>query len=64
MCYDEFRKLVMDTGVEKELNERDMALCFNLSMVTQLDELDSYRMFEMSYVEYLEGFARLADKIS
>lgn len=64
MCTEELRKLIFDCGVDKEITERDIALIFNLSMMTQVDELTSYRIFEMSFVEYLEVLGRLADKIS
>ena len=42
----------------------DIPLCFNLSMMTQIDEVDSERVSEMSFVEFLEAFAHLADLVS
>jgi hypothetical protein len=33
-------------------------------MMTQVDELITTKIFEMSFVEYLEAIARLADIIS
>jgi hypothetical protein len=64
MCVDELRKLIFDSGIEKEIPERDIPIIFNLSMMTQVDELTSERIFEMSYVEYLECLCRLADRVS
>lgn len=64
MCLAELRKLIYDCNIDKEITERDISLIFNLSMQTQVDELRSSRIFEMSYVEYLECIGRLADKVS
>jgi hypothetical protein len=50
--------------VEKELTEREIANIFNVSIMTQVDELYTGRIFEMNYVEYLEVLGRLADKVS
>ena len=44
--------------------ERDSNLAFNLAMMTQFDELGSDRIFQMSFVEFLEAVGRMADKAS
>lgn len=44
--------------------ERDSNLAYNLSMMTQFDELNSDRIFQMSFVEFLEAIARMAEKAS
>ncbi|CAD8053199.1 unnamed protein product [Paramecium primaurelia] len=36
---------------------------FNKAMMTQIDELNSDRIFQMSFVEFLEAFARIAEDI-
>ena len=64
MSLDEYRLLIKRAGLEKEIVDRDINLTFNISIQTQVDELDSTRCFEMHYVEYLESICRLADKVS
>ena len=39
-------------------------MAFNLSMMVQIDELNSDRMFQMSFVEFLEALARMAEAVS
>ena len=46
------------------IKERNIRMCYNLSMQTQVNELTSTRIFEMSYIEYLEALARQANDIS
>eukprot|EP00828_Plagiopyla_frontata_P014007 TRINITY_DN18494_c0_g1_i1.p1 TRINITY_DN18494_c0_g1~~TRINITY_DN18494_c0_g1_i1.p1 ORF type:complete len:159 (-),score=23.08 TRINITY_DN18494_c0_g1_i1:38-514(-) len=48
-----------DTFGEKQLN-----LSFNLSMMIQPDELKQDRLFQMSFVEFLESLARMAEPLS
>jgi hypothetical protein len=64
MSQGEMKGLIMDSGISKDITERDIGLCFSLSMMTQVDELKANRVWEMSFVEYLELLGRLADKIS
>lgn len=64
MCLEELRALIFNTKIEDKINERDIPLIFNLSMMTQVDELITSRIFEMSFVEYLEAIARLANIVS
>ena len=44
--------------------DRDIPLIFNLSMMTQVDELKSKRIFEMKFVEFLESIGRVANYCS
>lgn len=44
--------------------ERDVNLAFNTAMMTQMDELNSEKFFRMTFVEFLEALARIADKMS
>eukprot|EP01017_Pseudomicrothorax_dubius_P005020 TRINITY_DN11162_c0_g1_i1.p1 TRINITY_DN11162_c0_g1~~TRINITY_DN11162_c0_g1_i1.p1 ORF type:complete len:422 (+),score=86.12 TRINITY_DN11162_c0_g1_i1:71-1267(+) len=64
MCLDELHTLANHAGLisEDSMVERDVDVIFNLSMMTQVDELYQNRHFEMSFVEFLEAFARIADK--
>jgi len=65
MSLDEFKSLADEGGLlesDSKLAERDISVCYASSMMTQIDELNKGRIMEMSFVEFLEGFARLADK--
>lgn len=50
-------ELINDKFVEREVN-----LAYNLSMITQVDELESDRIFQMTLIEFLEAVARISDK--
>ena len=65
MSLEEFNNLVsaMDL-VTDGLGERDATLYYSLGMMTQVDELSNDRIFQMQYIEFLEAFARAADKFS
>ena len=64
MCLDE----LMEIGKKSELfldemfQEVDVYLSFNLSMMTQVDELEESRFVKMSQLEFYEAIARMADK--
>jgi hypothetical protein len=64
MCLDEFKAFVAAFGIDGHMTGLDIPLCFNVSMMTQIDEVDSERVSEMSFVEFLEAFAHLADMVS
>lgn len=64
MSLEELRQFIFNIEIDTKLNERDIPLIFNLSMMTQVDELMGSRIFEMSFVEYLEAIARLANLVS
>eukprot|EP01017_Pseudomicrothorax_dubius_P048326 TRINITY_DN8770_c0_g2_i1.p1 TRINITY_DN8770_c0_g2~~TRINITY_DN8770_c0_g2_i1.p1 ORF type:complete len:229 (-),score=33.00 TRINITY_DN8770_c0_g2_i1:93-779(-) len=63
---DLFRNLVSDIGLleDESIVDRDLPIIFNLAMMTQVDEVNSSSHLEMSFVEFLELLARLAEKIS
>ena len=64
MSLEELRKIIFESEIDKEITERDISIIFNCSMMTQPDEMTSYRIFEMSYTEFIEIIGRLADKVS
>ena len=39
-------------------------IAFNSSMMTQIDELSSDRIFQMSQLEFYEAIARIAEEVS
>lgn len=65
MCLEEFNKLVSEAGMLTDnCGERDATLAFNLSMMNQVDELNSDRVYQMQFVEFLEALARITEKYS
>jgi len=64
MALEEFRAFVMDFGLEEFMISAEIPECYNEAMMTQIDEVDSERCAEMSFVEFLEAFARIADHVS
>jgi len=64
-CLEEMNKLATDANLFSDnLVERDIVVFFNLSMMTQVDELNSDKIFQMNFVEFLEIVARIADTYS
>mmetsp|Transcript_17185 Transcript_17185/g.15185 ORF Transcript_17185/g.15185 Transcript_17185/m.15185 type:complete len:285 (+) Transcript_17185:579-1433(+) len=62
MCSDEFLRLFSDAGVQSDLfGAKEIGIIFNLSMMTQVDELNSDRFYRMTFDEFIEGVARVAD---
>lgn len=65
MTCEEFENFINDTGLCNDLfSQRELATCFNLSMMTQVDELNKDRHLKATYIEYLEAVARVVDKAS
>jgi len=65
MCLEEFQKLVGDAGMYSDkCGERDALLSYNYAMMTQVDELNSDRIFQMSFLEFLEAISRIIDLAS
>lgn len=65
MTVDEFVKLVTEGGFVNDLFvSRDTSLCFNLAMMTQINEIESERHQRATFIEFLEAFARVAERAS
>ncbi len=47
-----------------QCGERDALLSYRYAMMTQIDELNSNRIFQMSFIEFLEAIARICDLFS
>jgi len=54
---DEFIVMISDTGVLKNdtIGIGDLGSLFNISMMTQVDELNFQRHMEMSLIEFIEA---------
>jgi len=61
----DYDKFLRDVGVVNVyITEREPLLFFNLAMMTQIDELSSNRHLRMTFVEFLDVFARIADRLT
>ncbi|KRW99368.1 hypothetical protein PPERSA_02480 [Pseudocohnilembus persalinus] len=66
MCLDELQNICIQMGLDEldHWSSSEHLFSFNLSMMTQVDELCSDRIFQMSLVEFYEAIGRLAEKAS
>jgi hypothetical protein len=63
MSLDEFKKLCKDLDLfSEQFVERDPDIFFCMSMQTVIDEIYTTRGQEMMFIEFMEAFARTADK--
>lgn len=64
MSLNEFIDLVTSSGVvDDNFGAREIGTIFNLSMMTQVDEIKKERHCRMSFVEFLEAMCRVADRV-
>ena len=63
MILEEFDSLCKAI-VDEEFPARDIALTFNYSIRTQVNEIESERIYNMFFPEFLEGFCRVVDQFS
>ncbi|EGR30607.1 leucine rich repeat protein, partial [Ichthyophthirius multifiliis] len=60
----QFRKICIDCNfINDQFIEREVNLIFNLSMITQVDEINCDKHFQMCFQEFIEAISRLADRI-
>ncbi len=65
MSLDEFNEMISNTGIlDESFGTREINPIFNLSMMTQKNELDFDRHMNMQPVEMLEAIGRVADKLN
>lgn len=63
MCVEEFHDLFKHANLyDENFVERDVLLAFNYAMMTQIDEISNDRIFQMTFVEFLEALSRCAEK--
>jgi hypothetical protein len=64
MSLEEFTDMITNSGVITEtFGSREISPLFNLSMMTQKNELDFDRHYNMLLVEMIEAISRVADKL-
>ncbi|CDW74199.1 UNKNOWN [Stylonychia lemnae] len=62
--YEEFIDMITHSGVVSEtFGSREIGIIFNLSMMTQIDELQSERYLNMYMLEFQEAIARVAERV-
>ena len=65
MSLDEFVEMVTTSGVvDDSFGSREIGPLFNLSMMTQKNELDFDRHLNMTMPEFIEAIGRVADKLT
>ena len=64
MCLEEFNDIILKANMLNEnFTAREIAIAFNLAMMTQVQELDTDRQYQMIFIEFLEAISRVADMI-
>lgn len=59
----EFVNLIQTAGVVTEnFGSKEIGPLFNISMMTNVDEIFSERHMQMKVIEFVEAIARIADK--
>ena len=54
----------MEKIVDKDFIVRDIPKLFNLSIKTQINEIDNDKHIQMTFIEFLEAICRVIDKLS
>jgi hypothetical protein len=61
---NEFIELVTNSKVvDDNFGAREIGILFNLSMMTQVDEIVKGRHIKMNFTEFLEAIARVAERV-
>ena len=64
MSLEEFTEIVMKAEVlNDKFTAREIGVAFNLAMMTQVQELDTDRQYQMVFIEFLEAISRVCDMI-
>ncbi|KAL4468591.1 hypothetical protein ABPG74_005094 [Tetrahymena malaccensis] len=48
--------------IDESFTEKDVSATFNLSIMTQIDEINNDKFLNMGFIEFVEGLARIAEK--
>ena len=65
MSLEEFTQMVTDSNViDENFGAREVGMLFSVSMMTQVNELDSDRHLHMQFPEFIDAIARLAEKLA
>jgi hypothetical protein len=62
MSVTEFMEVFQDTGVfNVDFGSKQLPGFYAVSMMTQVDEIDSDRHMNMTFAEFIEAFARVCE---
>ena len=65
MSLEEFVQMLQDARlIDENFGNREAGPLFNVSMMTNRKELETEKHLNMTFVEFLEALARVADKFS
>ena len=65
MSLDEFTQMINDGRVvDENFGARDIGIMYNLSMYTQVDEIEDDRHMKMYLDEFMDALGRVADRLS
>ncbi len=60
---DEFTDMIADIGlVDDSFGAREISALYNLSIMTQVNEIDKERHLKMFFDEFIDGLGRIAFK--
>ena len=63
MRLNRFIDLITASGVcDDNFGAREIGAIYNLSMMTQVDEIHNTRHMDMRFIEFVEAISRVADK--
>jgi len=63
MRHNKLIDLITESGViDDSFGAKEIGVIYNLSMMTQVDEIHSTRHMDMRFIEFVESIARVADK--
>ena len=64
MSVEEFKEMVESTYcLSEKFGSKQLAIYYNLSMMTQLEEVEMDRHLNMSFIEFIEAVVRVAEKV-
>lgn len=65
MCLEELRRFCSDSQLLGDaFQDREILIAYNFSVMLQVDEVNNDRHLQMYFPEFIEAFARIADKIA
>jgi hypothetical protein len=63
MSLSEFETLISDSDCHSDnFGAKQVSACYNLAMMTQIDEIEKERHLNMTFVEFVEAIVRVAQK--
>lgn len=65
MSLEEFQEMITSTSITSEsFGTREIGIHFNLSKMTEVNEVDNDKHMKMQFVEFIEALGRIAEKLN